>query len=73
MPHLRSEFLFQDSCQSVGEIVSSNSPPDDEETQVDGRNLDQIEVTVPDDHTNVVKLNEEVTLTSEVSVPGYIW
>ena len=26
-------------------------------------NLDQIEVTVPDDHTNVVKLNEEVTLT----------
>ena len=26
-------------------------------------NLDQIEVTVPDDHTNVVKLNDEVTLT----------
>lgn len=60
------EFLFlKIRAKSVGEISEFKlTCPDDEETQVDVEvNLDQIEVTVPDDHTNVVKLNEEVTLT----------
>ena len=60
------EYLFLNvRAKSVGEISEFKlTCPDDEETQVDVEvNLDQIEVTVPDDHTNVVKLNEEATLT----------
>ena len=60
------EFLFlRIRAKSVGEISEFKlTCPDDDETQVDVEvNLDQIEVTVPDDHTNVVKLNDEVTLT----------
>ena len=38
--------------------------PDDDETQVDAEvNLDEVEVVIPKEHTNIIKLDETITLT----------
>ena len=59
------EFLFlRIRAKSVGEISEFKiTCPDDDKTQVDVEvNLEQVEVQVPDDHTNKIKITDDVTL-----------
>jgi len=59
------EYLFlKIRAKSVGEVSEFKlTCPDDGETQVDVEvNLDEVEVQVPDEHTNKVKITDDVTL-----------
>ena len=59
------EFLFlKIRAKSVGEVSEFKlTCPDDGETQVDVEvNLDEVEVQVPDNHSNKVKITDDVTL-----------
>ena len=60
------EYLFlKIRGKSVGEVSEFKlTCPDDEKTQVDVEvNLDEVEVVIPGDHTNTIKLTDDVTLT----------
>jgi|TARA_B100001113_G_C21002266_1_gene575480 hypothetical protein len=60
------EYLFlKIRGKSVGEVSEFKlTCPDDNETQVDVEvNLDQVEVQIPKEHTNIIKLTDEITLT----------
>lgn len=59
------EYLFlKIRAKSVGEVSEFKlTCPDDGETQVDVEvNLDEVEVQVPDNHSNKVKITDDVTL-----------
>lgn len=59
------EYLFlRIRAKSVGEVSEFKVvAPDDNETQVDVEvNLEEVEVIVPPDHSNKVKITEDVTL-----------
>ena len=59
------EYLFLRSrAKSVGEVSEFKVvAPDDNETQVDVEvNLEEVEVIVPPDHSNKVKITDDVTL-----------
>ena len=60
------EYLFlKIRSKSVGEVSEFKlTCPDDEETQVDVQvNLDEVEVQIPSNHSNVIKITDEITLT----------
>ena len=60
------EFLFlKIRSKSVGEVSEFKlTCPDDDETQVDvSVNLDEVQIQIPKDHTNVIKITDDVTLT----------
>ena len=60
------EYLFlRIRGKSVGEVSEFKvTCPDDDETQVDAEvNLDEVVVVIPKDHTNIIKLDETITLT----------
>ena len=60
------EYLFlRIRGKSVGEVSEFKvTCPDDDETQVDAEvNLDEVEVVIPKEHTNIIKLDETITLT----------
>ena len=60
------EYLFlKIRGKSVGEVSEFKlTCPDDEKTQVEVEvNLDEVKVEIPKDHTNVIKLTDEITLT----------
>jgi len=59
------EYLFINiRGKSVGDVLDLKVKcPDDEETEVDVKvNIDDIEVTLQDDHSNEIKLTDDVTL-----------
>ena len=60
------EYLFlKIRGKSVGEVSEFKlTCPDDEKTQVEVEvNLDEVKVEIPKDHTNVIKLTDQITLT----------
>jgi len=60
------EYLFlKIRGKSVGEVSEFKiTCPDDEKTTVDVEvNLDDVEIQIPKDHSNKIKLNDEITLT----------
>ncbi|MBU37946.1 MAG: baseplate protein [Euryarchaeota archaeon] len=60
------EYLFlRIRGKSVGEVSEFKvTCPDDDTTQVDAEvNLDEVEVIIPKEHTNIIKLDETITLT----------
>ena len=60
------EYLFlKIRSKSVGEVSEFKlTCPDDEETQVDVQvNLDEVEVQIPSNHSNIIKITDEITLT----------
>ena len=64
-PMFDVEYIFlRVRGKSIGEKVTLNlTCPDDEETQVPYElNLEEVNVTMTDNHTNEIKVNEEVTI-----------
>ena len=60
------EYLFlKIRGKSVGEVSEFKiTCPDDEKTTVDVEvNLDDVEIQIPKEHSNKIKLNDEITLT----------
>ena len=66
LPLFDIEYIFiKLRAKSVGEKAKvSVICPDDKETKVDIEiNLDQIDMTMKEDHSNIININDEVTMT----------
>jgi len=66
LPLFDIEYIFiKLRAKSVGEKAKvSVTCPDDKETKVDIEiNLDQIDMTMKEDHSNIININDEVTMT----------
>ena len=66
LPTFDIEYLFLNiRGKSVGEVSEFKiTCPDDEKTTVDVEvNLDDVEIQIPKEHSNKIKLNDEITLT----------
>mgnify|MGYP003322610839 CR=1 FL=1 len=66
LPAFDIEYLFLNiRGKSVGEVSEFKiTCPDDEKTQVDVEvNLDEVKVQIPKEHTTILKVTDEVTIT----------